>query len=140
VTDTTALKNYHSTEPGRLQADERDRRAGVAYELARTDPNYKSRSSGVRTSRDQQLPFALPHCRIHLRPEINGSINQRETVRAAKPRSSSRQPPRWTVTNRINANVQDATVIKNENTGYNWSVPHRSSVRLLQGIYGKTRL
>ena len=147
VTDTTQLKNYHfNPNPDAYKPTNVTGAPASTYELALTDPNYKfPQQWRSDVAVDQQLPFGFIGTveGIYGR-EINGEyyINANQTV----PNSSFSGPdnrPRWvTVTpgvnpTRINQNVQDATVIKNESNGYNWSVSATVERPLLAGIYGK---
>ena len=141
VTDTTALKNYHfNPNPDAYKPTNVTGAPASTYELALTDPNYKfPQQWRSDIAVDQQLPFGFTGTAefIYGR-EINGEyyINANQSA----PNTAFNGPdnrPRWTVTNRINANVQDATVIKNENTGYNYSFAASIERPLLQGVYGK---
>ena len=141
VTDTTALKNYHfNPNPDAYKPTNVTGAPASTYELALTDPNYKfPQQWRSDIAVDQQLPFGfVGTAEFIYGREINGEyyINANQTA----PNTAFNGPdnrPRWTVSNRINANVQDATVIKNENSGYNYSVAASIERPLLQGIYGK---
>ena len=141
VTDTTALKNYHfNPNPDAYKPTNVTGAPASSYELALTDPNYKfPQQWRSNIAVDQQLPFGFTGTAefIYGR-EINGQyyINANQSA----PNTAFNGPDnraRWTVSNRINANVQDAAVIKNENTGYNWSIAASIERPILQGIYGK---
>ncbi len=147
VTDTTQLKNYHfNPNPDAYKPTNVTGAPASTYELALTDPNYKfPQQWRSDIAVDQQLPFGfIGTGEFIYGREINGEyyINANQTA----PNSSFSGPddrPRWvTVTpgvnpTRINQNVQDATVIKNESNGYNWSVAASIERPLLAGIYGK---
>jgi Carboxypeptidase regulatory-like domain len=115
------------------------------YELALTDPNYKfPQQWRSDIAVDQRLPFDLiGTAEFIYGREINGTyyINANQTA----PNGAFTGPdnrPRWipvTGTNiaRINQNVQDAVVLKNENNGYNYSFSLSLERQLAGGFYGK---
>jgi len=117
------------------------------YELALTDPNFKfPQQWRSDLAVDQRLPFDLiGTAELIYGREINGVyyINANQTApNAAFTGPDSR--PRWVTPNgsttnvtRINQNVQDATVLKNENDGYNYSFSLSLERQLAQGFYGK---
>ena len=118
------------------------------YELALTDPNFKfPQQWRSDIAVDQRLPFDLTGTAefIYGR-EINGTsyINANQSA----PNGAFSGPdnrPRWVVptgstinaVTRINQNVQDAVVLGNENSGYNYSFSVSLERQLAQGFYGK---
>lgn len=116
------------------------------YELALTDPNFKfPQQWRSNIAVDQKLPFSLVGTAefIYGR-EINGVyyINANQSA----PNSAFTGPDtraRWVAipgvanANRINQNVQDATVIKNENSGFNYTFSAALERPLADGFYGK---
>jgi len=141
VTDTTALKSYHfNPNPDAYKPTNVTGAPASTYELALTDPNYKfPQQWRTDVAVDQVLPFNfIGTVEFIYGREINGEyyINANQSA----PNTAFNGPdnrPRWTVSNRINANVQDATVIKNENSGYNYSIAASIERPLVAGIYGK---
>jgi hypothetical protein len=95
-----------------------------SYELATTDPNFKfPQTWRSNLAVDQSLPFGLVGTIEGLYSrDVNGVYYINANLPAAQTSLAGiDNRPRWT-NNRINSNVTDNTVIKNENIGYNWSV------------------
>jgi outer membrane receptor protein involved in Fe transport len=112
----------------------------ATYELALTDPTFKfPQQWRSNIAVDQKLPFGLIATAEFLYGrEINGIyyINANQTA----PNTNFTGPdtrPRWTTTNKINAAVQDAVVMKNENLGYSYSISGSIERALADGFYGK---
>jgi hypothetical protein len=116
------------------------------YELALTDPNYKfPQQWRSDIAVDQQLPFGvIGTAEFIYGRELNGVYYINANLSA--PNAAFSGPDnraRWTAisgvanSNRINQNVQDAVVMKNENTGYNYSFSLSLERQLAQGFYGK---
>jgi hypothetical protein len=102
----------------------------ASYELATTDPNFKfPQTWRSNLAVDQSLPFGLVGTIEGLySSDVNGIyyINANLTAPQSSFSGVDARPnwylPDGTVKNKINTNVTDNTVIKNENIGYNWSV------------------
>jgi len=120
-----------------------------SYELALTDPNFKFPQIW-RTSigLDRQLPWGLIGSVDYIyNRDVNGVyyINANlKTPNGAFTGADTR--PRWIGGNRINANVSDATVLKNANVGRSWTFsaavtkPFRSGFSLKSGFsYGRSK-
>lgn len=111
-----------------------------SYELALTDPNFRfPQQWRSNIAVDQKLPFGLVGTVEFLYGrEVNGIyyINANQTAPNTS-FSGSDSRPRWTTTNKINAEVQDAVVMKNENLGYNWSISGSIEKPLADGFTGK---
>ena len=118
----------------------------TTYELALTDPNFKfPQQWRTNIAVDQRLPFNLVGTAEFLYGrEVNGVyyINANQS----NPNSAFTGPDnraRWVAisgvanANRINQNVQDAVVMKNENAGYNYSFSASLERPLADGFYGK---
>ena len=95
-----------------------------AYELALTDPDFKFvqmwRSNiGV----DVKLPFDFVISAEYLYSrDVNGVYYINANLREANTAFNGiDNRPRWTGSNRINANIDNAIVLKNEDKGYYWS-------------------
>jgi hypothetical protein len=112
----------------------------ATYELALTDPNYRfPQQWRSNIAVDQKLPFDLiGTAEFIYGREVNGVyyINANQSA----PNSAFTGPdnrPRWTGSNRINANVQDAVVIKNQDLGYNYTFSVSLERQLMEGFFGK---
>ncbi len=116
------------------------------YELALTDPNYKfPQQWRSDIAVDQLLPFGvIGTAEFIYGREINGVYYINANLSA--PNSQFTGPDnrsRWVAvsgvanSNRINQNVQDAVVMKNENSGYNYSFSLSLERKLALGFYGK---
>jgi len=111
-----------------------------SYELALTDPNFKfPQQWRSNIAVDQKLPFDLiGTAEFVYGREVNGIyyINANQTA----PNTSFSGPdnrPRWTTTNKIYARVSNATVMKNEDQGYSYSITGSLERPLSHGFYGK---
>jgi hypothetical protein len=94
-----------------------------SYELALTDPDFKFPQlwrSNIAV--DQRLPFGLIGTAEFLyNRDVNGLYYINANLPAAQTKFSGVDDrPRWT-SNRIHANVANATVLKNQNKGYSWN-------------------
>ncbi len=94
-----------------------------SYELALTNPDFKfPQVWRTNLAVDQKLPFGLiGTAELIYNRDVNGIyyINANQSApNTAFTGADTR--PRWTVSNRINANVQDAVVLKNQNVGRSW--------------------
>jgi hypothetical protein len=110
------------------------------YELALTDPDFKfPQQWRTNIAVDQKLPYDITGTAEFLYGrEINGIyyINANQTApNTAFTGADTR--PRWTTSNRINANVQDAVVMKNQNDGYNYMLSVSLLRQLADGLFGK---
>ncbi|HTR81903.1 MAG TPA: TonB-dependent receptor, partial [Bacteroidota bacterium] len=141
-----AAANYHfNPNPDAYKPTNVTGAPAATYELALTDPNFKfPQQWRSDLAVDQKLPFGLVGTAEGIYgKEVNGVyyINANE----AAPNSAFTGPDdrvRWvavagTNVTRINQNVQDATVIKNENKGYNYSLSASLERPLADGFYGK---
>lgn len=110
------------------------------YELALTDPNFKFpqlwRSNiGV----DQKLPFGLiGTAEVMYSRDINGIYY----INANLPKSNAAftgadTRPRWTSGNKINASVDNAVALKNQNVGYYWNVTAALEKPFSKGLFAK---
>ncbi len=116
------------------------------YELALTDPNFKfPQQWRSNIAVDQKLPFydLVATVEYLYGREINGMyyINANQTAPNGAfvgPDNRARWiPVAGTNITRINQNVQDATVITNENSGYNYTFTASLERPLANGFYGK---
>lgn len=96
----------------------------TSYQLALTDPNFKFPQlwrSDVAV--DQRLPFGLVGTAEFL---YNKDVNGIYYINANLPASNATLTgpdarPLWTASNRINSNIVNAIVLKNQNQGYSWN-------------------
>jgi len=94
-----------------------------SYELALTDPNFKfPQIWRTNFAVDQELPLGLIGSADFI---YNKDVNGIYYIDANLPAAQSAykgvdQRMRWT-SSRINSTVQNNTVMKNQNVGYNWS-------------------
>ena len=111
-----------------------------SYELALTDPDFKfPQQWRTNIAVDQKLPFDVTATAefIYGR-EINGVYYINANLTAPNTAFTGADTrPRWTTTNRINANVSNATVIKNQNDGWNYMVSLSLTRQLADGFFGK---
>jgi hypothetical protein len=110
------------------------------YELALTDPDFKfPQQWRSNIAIDQKLPFGMVGTLEALYGrEVNGIyyINANQTnPNTAFTGADTR--PRWTTSNKINASVQNATVMKNENKGFSYSLSASLERPMADGFYGK---
>ena len=112
-------------QPRRLQAHERDGRAG--HELrARAHRSRLQVPAGVAQQHRGRPPAALGddrHGRVHLHARTStASRTSTSTCPAAQTTFAGADTrPRWT-SNRINANVANAIVLGNQNDGHSWNI------------------
>lgn len=147
VTDPTLLKNYHfNPNPDAYKPTNVTGAPATTYELALTDPSFKfPQQWRSNIAVDQKLPYGLVGTVEFLYGrEINGIyyINANQSA----PNSAFTGPDnraRWVAipgvanANRINQNVQDATVMKNEDLGFNYSFSASVERPISDGFYGK---
>ncbi|HTY39114.1 MAG TPA: carboxypeptidase regulatory-like domain-containing protein [Bacteroidota bacterium] len=116
------------------------------YELALTDPNFKfPQQWRSNIAVDQRLPFDLIGTVEFLYGrEINGIyyINANQTNPNGAFTGGPDTRARWisvagTNITRINQNVQDAVVMKNEDKGYNYTFSASLERPMANGFYGK---
>ncbi len=112
----------------------------ATYELALTDPNFKfPQLWRTNIAVDQKLPIDLIGTAEFLyNRDVNGIyyINANQAP-ANTSFTGADNRPRWTTSNRINANVQDAVVLKNQNVGYSWNISASLERPFGDGLYAK---
>lgn len=115
-----------------------------SYELALTDPNFKfPQLWRTNIAVDQRLPFDLIGTAEFLyNKDVNGVYYINANLTA--PNSSFTgvdNRPRWTSTaasvTRINANVANAVVLKNQDQGYSWNISASLEMPNRDGLFGK---
>jgi hypothetical protein len=111
----------------------------ASFQLALTDPNFKFPQlwrSNIAV--DQRLPWNLTGTAEFLySKDINGIAYINANLPAAQTTFTGADArPRWT-TNRLHANVSDATVLTNEGIGYSWNLAFSLERAFTNGLYGK---
>ncbi|HCA78401.1 MAG TPA: hypothetical protein DEP53_01570 [Bacteroidetes bacterium] len=112
----------------------------TSYELALTDPDFKfPQQWRSNIAIDQKLPFGVIGTAEFLYSrEVNGIYYINANL--AKPNTSfagADDRPRWTTSNRINANVANAVVLKNQNEGSSWSFSASLEKPFSEGLFAK---
>ncbi|MDP1676379.1 MAG: carboxypeptidase regulatory-like domain-containing protein, partial [Bacteroidota bacterium] len=111
-----------------------------SYELALTNPDFKfPQLWRSNIAIDQQLPYDLVGTAEFLYGKdvngvyyINANLPKADTLFAGVDNR-----PRWKATNRINAKVPNAIVMKNENTGYSWNLAFSLEKPFMDGWFAK---
>ena len=111
-----------------------------SYELALTDPNFKFPQvwrSDIAV--DKRLPWNLVGtAEVLYSRDVNGvSYINANLAPANTSFSGADTRPRWTASNRLNANVSNATVLKNEGEGYSWNFTTSLERGFRQGLFVK---
>ncbi len=110
-----------------------------SYELALTDPNFKfPQLWRSNIAIDQRLPFGLiGTAELLYNRDVNGLYYINANLPAAQTRFTGvDNRPRWT-SNRINSNVANATVLKNQNEGKSWNVAASLEKPFSKGLFAK---
>jgi hypothetical protein len=111
-----------------------------SYELALTDPNFRFPQlwrSNIAV--DHQLPFfgLIGTAEFLYNRDVNGIYYINANLPAAQTSFSGADTrPRWT-SNRINSNVANATVLKNQNEGYSWNLAASLEKPFSRGLFAK---
>lgn len=111
----------------------------ASYELALTDKDFKfPQTWRTNFAIDHTLPFDLVGtAEILYNRDVNGIYYINANLPAAQTRFKGVDTRlRWT-SNRINSNVANATVIKNQNEGYNWSFTASVEKPFSEGLFYK---
>lgn len=110
-----------------------------SYELALTDPEFKFPQlwrSNIAV--DQVLPMGLiGSVEFLYSKDVNGIYYINANLPAAQTAfSGADNRPRWT-SNRINSNVSNAIVLKNQSVGYSWNLATSIEKTFDNGWFGK---
>ncbi len=110
-----------------------------SYELALTDPEFKfPQIWRTNLGIDHKLPYdVIGSLEFMYSADVNGvyyiNANLPEPDKAYEGPDNR---PRWT-SNRINAKISNATVIKNQNEGYSWNIAASLEKMFSSGLYAK---
>ena len=112
-----------------------------SYELAATDPDYRFPQvwrSNIAV--DQRLPWGIIGTVEYLyNQDVNGTYYINANLRA--PNATFNGPdnrPRWIGSNRINPNITNAIVLKNQSVGTSYNVSAALEKSFSGGLYAKT--
>lgn len=112
----------------------------ATYELALTDPDYKfPQIWRTNIAVDHKLPFNIAGTLEFIYDkDINGIkyINANLSDPSST-FSGADNRVRWTSGNRINANIDNATVLKNQHVGYAWNIAATLEKSLDKRFFGK---
>ncbi len=113
----------------------------ATYELAVTDPNYRfPQTWRSNIAVDQRLPWGMIGTVEYLyNQDVNGTYYINANLRA--PNATFNGPdrrPRWIGSNRINANIDNAIILKNQSVGTSYSVAASLEKTLSAGLFAKT--
>lgn len=110
------------------------------YELSLTDPDFKfPQIWRSNFAVDQKLPFDLVGTLEFIYNKdvngvyyINANLNDSTTNYAG-----ADQRIRWKGNNKINSNIDNAIVLKNQSEGYSWNIAATIEKPMTMGLYGK---
>ena len=111
-----------------------------AYELAFTNPDYRFpqiwRSNAAV---DQRLPYGVVGTAEFLySKDVNGTYYINANLADPQTRFTGADTrPRWTTTNRINAKIANAIVLKNQSEGYSYNVAGSLEKGFSNGFFAK---
>ncbi|MDZ7371196.1 MAG: TonB-dependent receptor [candidate division KSB1 bacterium] len=137
--DNTNLRPFNP-DPNWYKPKEVTGEPAKSYELALTDPNFKFPQvwrSNIAV--DQRLPFGfIGTAEIMYSRDVNGIyyINANLKDPDAKFKGADDRP-RWTGSNKINAEVDNAIVLKNQNVGYYWDFTASLERPFNNGLFAK---
>lgn len=110
-----------------------------SYELALTDPEFKfPQIWRTNLGIDHKLPYdVIGSLEFMYSADVNGVYYINANLPAPdKAYEGPDNRPRWT-SNRINAKISNATVIKNQNEGYSWNIAASLEKMFSSGLYAK---
>ncbi|MBA4407523.1 TonB-dependent receptor [bacterium] len=140
ATGTPGFKNRpFNPDPNKYKPTNVTGAPAASYELALTDPDFKfPQIWRTNIGIDQSLPFGLVGtAEILYNNDVNGIYYINANLPAAQSAfKGADNRPRWT-SNRINSNIANATVIKNQNVGYNWSFTAAVEKPFSDGLFYK---
>ncbi|MCC7052236.1 MAG: TonB-dependent receptor [Gemmatimonadaceae bacterium] len=110
------------------------------YELALTDPNYKfPQVWRSNLALDQKLPWGVIGTVEYLyNQDVNGAYYINANLSSPNARFVGADTrPRWVGSNRINANISNATVIKNQSVGSSYTIAASLEKAFDNGFFAK---
>jgi hypothetical protein len=137
--DNTTTRPFHP-DPDHYKPTNVTGAPASSYELALTDPNFKFPQlwrSNIAV--DHQLPFfgLIGTAEFLYSRDVNGIYYINANLPAAQTTfSGADNRPRWT-SNRINSNVANATVLKNQNEGSSWNLAASLEKPFTSGLFAK---
>lgn len=137
--DNTTTRPFHP-DPNHYKPTNVTGAPASSYELALTDPNFKFPQlwrSNIAV--DHQLPFfgLIGTAEFLYSRDVNGIYYINANLPAAQTTFSGVDArPRWT-NNRINSNVANATVLKNQNEGTSWNLAASLEKPFTSGLFAK---
>lgn len=137
--DKTTERPFHP-DPNHYKPKDVTGEPAKTYELALTDPNFKfPQVWRSNLAIDQRLPFGfIGTAEIMYSKDVNGIYYINANLKAPDSRfvgPDSR--PRWTSGNKINAEVDNAIVLKNQNVGYFWDFTVALERPFSHGLFAK---
>jgi len=111
-----------------------------SYELALTDEGFRfPQQWRTNVAIDQRLPFGLiGTAEFIYGRDVNGIYYINANLADPNARFSGVDDrPRWTTSNRIHGNVDNAVVLKNQNIGRNWNIAGSLERPFGDGYFGK---
>jgi hypothetical protein len=139
ITNTTARPFNPNPDRYKPNPDSLTGAPAASYELALTDPDFKFPQvwrSNIAV--DRKLPWDLTGTVEFLySQDINGIYYINANLPAAQAAYTGADTrPRWT-SNRINANVPNAIVLKNQNVGTSWNIAASLERAFRNGLFAK---
>ncbi len=111
-----------------------------SYELALTNPDFKfPQVWRSNLAVDHKLPWDLVGTAEFLYGrDVNGIYYINANLRTPNSRFVGADTrPRWIGTNRINSNIDNAVVMKNQNDGWSWNVAASLEKQFTAGLFAK---
>lgn len=137
--DNTTERPFHP-DPNHYKPANVTGEPAQKYELALTDPDFKFPQvwrSNIAV--DQKLPFGvIGTAEFMYSKDVNGIYYINANL--SKPDTNFigvDNRPRWTKGNKINAEVDNAVVLKNQNVGYFWDITVALERPFANGIFAK---
>ncbi|MBI4429816.1 MAG: TonB-dependent receptor [Ignavibacteriales bacterium] len=141
--DNTTAYPFHSN-PDRYKPTTVTGAPASSYELALTDADFKfPQLWRTNIAVDQQLPLGLiGTAEFIYNKDVNGIYYINANLKPADTLfTGAGSRPRWSSTasgvTRINTNVQNATVLKNQDVGYSWNISGALELPYSNGLFAK---
>ncbi|MEX2089511.1 MAG: carboxypeptidase regulatory-like domain-containing protein, partial [Bacteroidota bacterium] len=111
-----------------------------SYELALTDPDFKfPQLWRTNVAVDQKLPYGLVGtAEFMYNKDVNGVYYINANLAPANTAFTGVDGrSRWTVSNRIHANISNAVVLKNQSVGSSWNIAGSLELPFRDGLFAK---